>query len=289
MRVGHCRRRKIRCLLAADGPAGRCSNCIRLKKECIFYQVKRNPHLPHVPTMSSTPAAIVHRHDGSDGNYCTPFFGPASNGQPPSFGYHGEHESDRHQVPVDGRMYSAISVLQTLTNKVPVQHLSYPYPPPIETQWPSANGFLPSSTVAESPSWRNSPSTANSSYCSESNVSGGQTPAAMSTSSTMSYGHQDSHWGQQPPFQPPTRSIRYGLIEGLPQQYSGEGLGIQHENYRRTSPYPYPTTIKTDSSTKHATVVGGRVPNNGPPMLPTGGSLGAQCYAEWRYLNWVPL
>ncbi|RYN40494.1 hypothetical protein AA0117_g13580, partial [Alternaria alternata] len=65
------------------------------------------------------------------GEFRTPFSGPASNGQPPSFGYHGDHESDRHQVPVDG---------------LPVQHPSYPYPPPIETQWPSANGFLPSST-----------------------------------------------------------------------------------------------------------------------------------------------
>ncbi|KAL1972568.1 hypothetical protein VTN31DRAFT_6982 [Thermomyces dupontii] len=32
----HCRRRKIRCLLAADDAQGRCESCIRLKRECVF-------------------------------------------------------------------------------------------------------------------------------------------------------------------------------------------------------------------------------------------------------------
>ncbi|CAN9379500.1 unnamed protein product [Alternaria alternata] len=41
------------------------------------------------------------------GEFRTPFSGPASNGQPPSFGYHGDHESDRHQVPVDGPPWSS--------------------------------------------------------------------------------------------------------------------------------------------------------------------------------------
>ena len=34
--AGHCRRRKIRCLLPADEGAVRCTNCIRLKKECLW-------------------------------------------------------------------------------------------------------------------------------------------------------------------------------------------------------------------------------------------------------------
>jgi Fungal Zn(2)-Cys(6) binuclear cluster domain len=37
--VGNCRRRKIRCLLAPDDAQHRCSNCIRLKKECNFFPV----------------------------------------------------------------------------------------------------------------------------------------------------------------------------------------------------------------------------------------------------------
>lgn len=40
---GHCRRRKIRCIPAPADPQNRCSNCIRLKKECNFYPVDQQP------------------------------------------------------------------------------------------------------------------------------------------------------------------------------------------------------------------------------------------------------
>ncbi|KAI5804915.1 hypothetical protein EDC01DRAFT_610129 [Geopyxis carbonaria] len=43
---GHCRRRKIRCLLDKDDSHGRCSNCIRLKKECNFYPVENTDRRP---------------------------------------------------------------------------------------------------------------------------------------------------------------------------------------------------------------------------------------------------
>jgi hypothetical protein len=39
----HCRRRKIRCLVAADDSQGRCENCIRLRKECHFLAVDQQP------------------------------------------------------------------------------------------------------------------------------------------------------------------------------------------------------------------------------------------------------
>ena len=41
--LGHCRRRKIRCLVANDNPHGKCANCIRLKKECNFFPVDQQP------------------------------------------------------------------------------------------------------------------------------------------------------------------------------------------------------------------------------------------------------
>ena len=41
--AGHCRRRKIRCIPAPADPQNRCSNCIRLKKECNFYPVDQQP------------------------------------------------------------------------------------------------------------------------------------------------------------------------------------------------------------------------------------------------------
>src|SRR5258708_6544521 len=42
---GHCRRRKIRCVIAPEDPNARCHNCIRLKKDCHFYPVEQQPQL----------------------------------------------------------------------------------------------------------------------------------------------------------------------------------------------------------------------------------------------------
>jgi hypothetical protein len=202
---------------------------------------------------------------------------------------------------------------------VPSQQPSYSYPHPIETQWPPATSFLPSSTMVESPSsstpyWRQSPPTANSVYGSESAVSGAHTPTAMSTSSTMSYSQQDTHaWIQQSPFQPPARSMSYGNIEGLPHQYPGQGLGIQqHDFARRSVPFPYPSTLDTASSTIHASTLGSVtsaplsapiVPNHQfypptwnsyegvqsqmSPMSMAGRSMSAQWYAESDHLDQV--
>ncbi|KAF9698308.1 hypothetical protein EKO04_003666 [Ascochyta lentis] len=313
---GHCRRRKIRCLLAPDDPQGRCSNCIRLKKECNFYPVEHSLDTQRpsgaVKDLSTgtptTPVASSPRHlpphSGEKvGDYRPSFQGvPAATPNAP-YGYPGDPELDSHHTPI--------------SRGVPV-HAAYPYPPPIETQWPPTTSYLPSSTIAESPNsnatyWRHSPSTANSVYGSESGVSGVHTPATMSTSSTMSYGHPETHaWGQQPSFQPPpTRSMSYGNIEGLPQQYPGHGLEIQHQDFgRRTSPYPYPTSIDTSQPTLHTTTMGGSTsgPLSAPvlqshqfyppawnsyeqnqmsPMQIPSRSMSAQWYAEPGHLNQV--
>lgn len=41
--IVHCRRRKIRCLVAPDDTEGRCENCIRLRKDCQFFPVDQQP------------------------------------------------------------------------------------------------------------------------------------------------------------------------------------------------------------------------------------------------------
>lgn len=141
-----------------------------------------------------------------------------------------------------------------------MQHPPYPYPPPIDTQW-ATPGFLPPSSVADtSPStseyWRPSPSAPSSAYESETNASGGQTPTTISSASHMGYGRPtDSHNWAQPGVAPPTRSMSYGNIEGLPQQYVNHGLGIQNDYPRRASPYTYPISNTTPSSL-HASTLG---------------------------------
>jgi hypothetical protein len=150
----------------------------------------------------------------------------------------------------------------SLTALVPVQQPGYGYPQPIDTQWPPSTGFLPSSSVAESPSsstgyWRPSPTTASTAFGSESNVSGVHTPATLSASSTMSYGSHQDHQNWAPPnFQPPSRSMSYGNIEGLPQHYQNQPLGVPPHEYRRTAPFPFPTTIDTSQSAMNSTTMG---------------------------------
>ncbi|KAF2794092.1 hypothetical protein K505DRAFT_31076 [Melanomma pulvis-pyrius CBS 109.77] len=260
---GHCRRRKIRCLVANEDPGGRCANCIRLKKECNFYPVEQNPETQRSHTgsaketsigapASSTTSSPLHPASNSSekvDDFRPPFNATTPGTLAPRYGVPPDTEVESPRVPQPSGMH--------------MQHPPYPYPPPIETQWPPTTGFLPSSSVVEtSPSsstyWRPSPSTANSAYGSDSNVSGGHTPAAMSATSNLSYGshHDGPSWGP-PNLQPPTRSMSYGNIEGLPQHYSNQGLGIQsHDFPRRTSPYPYPTSLDTNPSTLRSTTLG---------------------------------
>jgi hypothetical protein len=93
----------------------------------------------------------------------------------------------------------------------------------------------------------------------------------MSTTSTMSYGgHPENQNWAQPGFQPPARSMSYGNIESMSQQFANPGLGIQSPDYpRRTSPYPYPTTIDTNHSNMHVTSLGSNAPAPlSAPILP---------------------
>lgn len=71
----HCRRRKIRCILAMDDPTTRCQNCIRLKKDCQFYPVDQQT-APGKRTRSSSKA------DESMNESPTPETSPATVGTP---------------------------------------------------------------------------------------------------------------------------------------------------------------------------------------------------------------
>jgi hypothetical protein len=115
--TGHCRRRKIRCLLAPDDPQGRCANCIRLKKECNFYPVEHNPDAPpsHTPGAKDsspghplTPAASSPRHPQSlsgdkVGEFRAPYHPVSSAASNPGYGFHGESEIDSHQGATPSR------------------------------------------------------------------------------------------------------------------------------------------------------------------------------------------
>jgi hypothetical protein len=75
--VGHCRRRKIRCLLAPDDAQNRCSNCIRLKKECNFFPVDQQPQIERRPRTASK--AEARSGDASASSSSSPALGAGQN------------------------------------------------------------------------------------------------------------------------------------------------------------------------------------------------------------------
>lgn len=219
--------------------------------ECKFPPDRHKPDVPQAQTMSSKshsaiqpaktvstfPRYALPSSDDAMGGLCTQFYTSASSGQPPSFGNRGDDESDVSAT--DDRTLDAASTLQLLRNTFTAKPPPNFYPPPIGTRLPSKDSVLPAFPAGESPTCRNPPSTANSAYGSESNGADGQhTPAKKRTSSTESYNHQDAQWCYQLSLEPPSRSMSYDNIEGLPQQCPGLGLEIQHAEYQKTSPYP---------------------------------------------------
>lgn len=56
---GHCRRRKIRCIISSEDQ-NRCVNCIRLKKECSFHPVdQQQPYDQKLPPQTPTGSSIA--------------------------------------------------------------------------------------------------------------------------------------------------------------------------------------------------------------------------------------
>ncbi|KAF2749209.1 hypothetical protein M011DRAFT_399049 [Sporormia fimetaria CBS 119925] len=251
---GHCRRRKIRCLVAADDAQGRCTNCIRLKKECNFHPVEQAPE-NHGPQPMLVKEGINGAPASATSSPRHPSFSTTPSQTPTSRLSMRQQDGD-----VDSHRDSATA--PSKSRRLHMHHPPYAYPPPIETQWATPS-YLPSSSVAEaSPSssgfWRPSPSAPGSAYGSEP-VSGGQTPQTMSSTSHMPYGRPGDQQAWTQPQVPPTRSMSYGNIEGLPQQFANSSLGTQQQDYpRRTPTYPYP--IDTNPSTVQAASLSGTAP-----------------------------
>jgi len=100
MWTGHCRRRKIRCLLNPEDPQGKCQNCVRLKKECNFYPVDQAPASDR-GTRSGSKVDTPTNDTGTSGSSSPSFAGarsgeqfdqPYHQPQPPSLSasqYHG--------------------------------------------------------------------------------------------------------------------------------------------------------------------------------------------------------
>ncbi|KAK6865655.1 hypothetical protein PG995_002183 [Apiospora arundinis] len=122
---GHCRRRKIRCILQPADPGGRCMNCIRLKKECSFFPVDQQP-----PTL---PGSKQGARSSAGSKITSASSSPAmATGQPP--------DGARHQ------MYPQLNTAQSLQHMGPpaMQHGStdtYPVSPEVAGSAPGTRGY----------------------------------------------------------------------------------------------------------------------------------------------------
>ncbi|KAF2404587.1 hypothetical protein EJ06DRAFT_211078 [Trichodelitschia bisporula] len=211
---GHCRRRKIRCLLPnPEDMHGRCLNCIRLKKECNFHPVNSEQPMstdgrgpgsrkdtgsvaPSSSTQSS-PRASIPSHQSTEELAGLPYAqgGPQFQAYP---------ETDAYGVPN--------------ANGVPLSGVPYGFPPTASngTSWSSPQGYpgsgAPSETPADaspSPYWTSPQATAAPGYP-------GQTLAQVpSTSFANGYAlQQGGQWV-------PARSMSFGTaVDSLPEHYA---------------------------------------------------------------------
>ncbi|KAF2753506.1 hypothetical protein EJ05DRAFT_219748 [Pseudovirgaria hyperparasitica] len=204
---GHCRRRKIRCLLAPDDPQGRCSNCIRLKKECNFFPVEQESSQQTQSAKSDVSSSLPSASDPSSPQHIPP---------------NVEASEEYHH-------YNSLSTPSSagfrvgpdqLTNMEPSRNPTTPFPSlPHQTfPYPDANGqwnlqgfpgtFLPT---------------------------GGHTQPSSNVH--LAYGHQDpQHWNST------QRSMSVGdtVQQSFPQQLlSQSGYGDRPQQY-------YPTPLNTD-------------------------------------------
>lgn len=99
----HCRRRKIRCVLPEDESQQRCINCIRLKKECIFYPVDQQTALDAQSESSSktrVPSTASSTVSSSPPHSSTRILGPHGQQNGSHSNLHLEVQSGLRGVPI---------------------------------------------------------------------------------------------------------------------------------------------------------------------------------------------
>jgi len=246
---GHCRRRKIRCQLAPDDPHGRCSQCLRLKKECNFYPVDQqapsdrtqlsgalklevgsgvvSASTPSSPRGTQIPESVDEypnypqlSSNDPPRNYPMGLGGEGPRGMP-----HSNGGKSRTTTPTYNKPHSRTGPMSNPPYTYPLSVNSVGWATPDYTSETPVSEQL-STESSSSGYWNSTQSTNSSGYESAPVMAGGQLG-----STTEYYRHpQEQGYGA------PTRSMSYGNIEELiPQQYSN-----QQQEYRRPAPYSYP-------------------------------------------------
>jgi len=216
----HCRRRKIRCLLAEDDAHSRCQNCIRLKKDCVFYPVDQQSALEGKsdcrtkPDNGSAPSSVVSSTSPKSGTERA-FEDPRKVRPFPSLPSNAP--SDFQQFPVDpGNTVHG----QAIHPGFPHPHFGYGVPDQAQPSWstpvtfnheepmmPASGGSMPKhmwSYGQQGPTGDYAPFPVNVPPVS-------QSPQAVSPFA-FNEPRSDSVWAPQ---QSPLRSTSYGNVDNI--------------------------------------------------------------------------
>nr|POE59205.1 hypothetical protein CFP56_24474 [Quercus suber] len=258
----HCRRRKIRCVIEDNDPQGRCQNCIRLKKECVFYPVDQQSAIDNrsqAPTL--TPA----------GSGSASVVSSSPNNSTSKSLHEGSGDFNGYHIPP-----SASDSFHSLTMETgEFAEPDVMYSSPLETRqpWGSTGSFDggPSSAGAPPPVhgyWRGpEPSSSGGDYASYPSNPDQHYPHHIYTPN-IDYGQRGGQNWQAS--QPAGRTMSYGMPDSVPSQplhsYSGP---VSPETQRRPSHTPFPP-VPSPLDVRGAAVVGhGRGPHSAPIGAPT--------------------
>ncbi|CAK1354578.1 hypothetical protein CB0940_01583 [Cercospora beticola] len=240
----HCRRRKIRCVVAEDDPEQRCNNCIRLKKECVFYPVDQQAvidarsdsssktNIPSAPSSAvSTSPLQPGGARGFDQHAFMTNYPPTAPPPPVSTAYQGVPLVPSTDVPTQG--YSP-------------HDYSFQGPAQPASQWgpPDAAAQSRQASIAHTPSAQQSFTRYNSIPAPDVAPFPGPEPYEQlpSNASQVAYGGYDEHV-QQPPhaWQHQSQAGRPMQYSNYPQHYSTYQQAPQLQNdYRRPQAMPAP-------------------------------------------------
>ncbi|KAL9124902.1 MAG: hypothetical protein Q9217_005822 [Psora testacea] len=255
----HCRRRKIRCLIAPDDPHNRCANCIRLKKDCNFYPVDQQPPFerqPRNPSKSETRAssssdsspALVGGHVLDQNEHFNPYqaLPLSTQGFPPSTAaWSNGLVSPMTRAPVDAR--SPIDF-----NQPPHQQQSH-WHSPFPDSGPMSAGHSSPGDVSHS-YWgthADSPLTpAYSPHMSVPTSSLNSISDARSSFTSFAPSRADSAWSAS------TRSISIGVVEDAPTSYHKNVYNLQplSMDFRRRASEMYPPSLVTSANSSNASI-----------------------------------
>ncbi|KAL8683472.1 MAG: hypothetical protein Q9186_000512 [Xanthomendoza sp. 1 TL-2023] len=260
---GHCRRRKIRCLLALDDPQNRCSNCIRLKKECCFFPVDQQPQMDRRPRTGSKA--------GSGEASASSSSSPALAGGPVI-----DNFAQFHPLPLSSQDYppSAPSLSATTsspsrrasdnsrTYEFSYHHDRSHWESPFYDHGPTSAGH----STPEDPShpyWRLGESPITPAF---QQFSGPQGPPnslvhhafePRSSFAAFNSPREDSGWPLAP------RSMSFGQVEDLSHGYPHSYNSPMSMNYRRRPSEMYPPSLQTSTGNSNNNS-GGEIST--PPM-----------------------